>query len=70
MWTWAQGAGFVNIEGKLTEELEQQGVDTTDQLPFVVTDPHFVYSYGETNTFNAFAPKSRHKSISPVLNSA
>jgi hypothetical protein len=51
MWTWAQGAGFVNIEGKLTEELAQQGIDITNKLPFVVTDPHYVYTYGETNTY-------------------
>lgn len=80
MWTWSQGAGLVIVEGKLTEELEEQGINTEQFLPFVVTDPHYVYAYGETNTYvvasflggyviDAFARITLHASIRPVLNS-
>ena len=49
MWTWAQGAGLVEVEGSLQWELESQNV--TEQMPFVVTDPHLTYSALETNTY-------------------
>jgi len=49
MWTWAQAAGLIEIEGTFKDELAKQNI--TEELPFVVSDPHFIYSNVEENTY-------------------
>ncbi|CAB9497805.1 Multicopper oxidase [Seminavis robusta] len=49
MWTWAQAAGLLAIEGSFSRELEEAGISTV--TPFVVTDPHFAFSDVEANTY-------------------
>lgn len=50
IWTWGQAAGLLEIEGgHFEDELEKQGVEKS--TPFVITDPHLIYTRGELNTY-------------------